>query len=61
MVGDREHDVSGARQHGIPCIGVNWGYGSPEELLTAGAVALADSPADVVDLVHDTYRVEHWS
>lgn len=61
MVGDREHDVSGARQHGIPCIGVNWGYGSPEELLTAGAVALADSPTDVVDLVHGTYGVEHWS
>jgi phosphoglycolate phosphatase len=61
MIGDRDHDVSGARQHGIPCIGVNWGYGSPEELLTAGAVALADTPADVVDLVHDTYGVEHWS
>ncbi|MDB0005917.1 HAD hydrolase-like protein, partial [Ilumatobacteraceae bacterium] len=32
MVGDRDHDVHGARHHGIPCIGVNWGYGTPTEL-----------------------------
>lgn len=60
MVGDRDHDVHGARHHGIVCIGVNWGYGTPEELLTAGAVALADSPADVVEMVHETYVVDHW-
>ncbi len=61
MVGDRDHDVLGALQNGIPCIGVNWGYGSPEELLTSGAVAMADSPADVVELVNRTYRFGHWS
>ncbi len=60
MVGDRDHDVHGARHHGIPCIGVNWGYGSPEELLGAGAVVLADHPAEVAALVHRTYRVDHW-
>ena len=60
MVGDRDHDVHGALHHGIPCIGVNWGYGSPTELLTAGAVALADSPADVVEMVHESYVVDHW-
>ena len=51
MVGDRDHDVHGALQNGLPCVGVTWGYGSVEELLTAGAFALADEPADVVDLV----------
>lgn len=56
MVGDRDHDVLGAMQHGIGCIGVTWGYGSPEELLTSGAVVLADTPADVVDLAQSTYR-----
>lgn len=31
MVGDREHDVEGARANGIPSIGVRYGYGKPEE------------------------------
>jgi len=57
MVGDRDHDVRGAMHHGITCIGVTWGYGSPDELLIAGAVALADSPGEVVDLVLEPYRL----
>jgi phosphoglycolate phosphatase len=57
MVGDRDHDVHGAMHHGIPCIGVSWGYGSVEELLRAGAVAIADSPADVVEMVRQPYRL----
>jgi phosphoglycolate phosphatase len=44
MVGDREHDVKGAAEFGIPTIGVLWGYGSQEELAAAGAAALVDSP-----------------
>ena len=56
MVGDRDHDVLGAMHHQITCIGVTWGYGSVEELIVAGAVALADSPAEVVDLVQQSYR-----
>ena len=32
MVGDREHDIFGARQNGIDTIAVNYGYGSQEEL-----------------------------
>lgn len=60
MVGDRDHDVLGAKRHRIPCIGVTWGYGEPPELLGSGAVALADSAHEVVDLVHETYRLTHW-
>jgi phosphoglycolate phosphatase len=37
MVGDREHDVFGARAHGIACAGAGWGYGVPGELAAAGA------------------------
>ena len=48
MVGDRDHDVDGARVHGIDTIGVLWGYGTTEELTTAGARWLAATPADVV-------------
>lgn len=43
MVGDREHDVRGAATHGVPCIGVLWGYGSREELDAAGAQAIAET------------------
>ena len=57
MVGDRDHDVVGAMYHGIPCIGVTWGYGSIEELLGAGAAALADTPAEVAELVAQPYRL----
>lgn len=47
MVGDREHDVLGARENGLRTIGVTFGYGSREELLTAGAIAVADSPEEL--------------
>jgi phosphoglycolate phosphatase len=50
MVGDREHDVLGAAVHGIPAIGVLWGYGDADELRAAGAAALAEQPQDVPDL-----------
>ena len=48
MVGDREHDVHGARAHGIGTIGVLWGYGTAEELLGAGALTLVGTPAELV-------------
>jgi phosphoglycolate phosphatase len=54
MIGDRDHDVHGAAVHGIDTIGVLWGYGDAAELTGAGAWALADSPADVVDLLTQT-------
>jgi phosphoglycolate phosphatase len=44
MVGDRLYDVIGARQHGLPTIGVLWGVGSEAELRGAGAAALLASP-----------------
>lgn len=51
MVGDRSYDVLGAAEHGVPCIGALWGYGSAQELSGAGAVALARSPADLPGLL----------
>ncbi len=41
MIGDRKHDVLGAAENGLPCIGVLYGYGSRAELVEAGAAALA--------------------
>ena len=37
MIGDREHDIHGAKQHGLPAIGVLYGYGDLAELESAGA------------------------
>ena len=47
MVGDRHHDVHGAKQHGIDTIGVLWGYGDADELTEAGAVNLVSSPEEL--------------
>ena len=37
MVGDRSHDIIGAKENGIISIGVLYGYGNYEELNSAGA------------------------
>jgi len=45
MIGDREHDIIGARAHGVLAIGVAWGYGPRAELEAAGADhVVADFP-----------------
>lgn len=51
MVGDRSHDVLGASKHGIPCIGVLYGYGSREELCGAGAFRIAKTVDEVGDII----------
>jgi phosphoglycolate phosphatase len=57
MVGDRDHDVEGALQNNIDCIGVSWGFGTHRELTDAGAAHVVDSPAEVVSAVASTYRL----
>ena len=47
MIGDRKHDMLGARDLGIYSIGVSWGYGSREELMEAGAMHIVDSPGQL--------------
>ena len=51
MVGDREHDVLGARENGLPCMGVLFGYGDLEELENAGAALIAETVAEVGQLI----------
>ncbi|WP_300620023.1 HAD hydrolase-like protein [Dokdonella sp.] len=48
MVGDRHFDVEGAKANAVHAVGVLWGFGSREELLDAGADAIAETPADLV-------------
>jgi phosphoglycolate phosphatase len=49
MVGDREHDARAASRHGIPTVGVLWGYGSREELVSAGAAIVIAQPSELLE------------
>jgi phosphoglycolate phosphatase len=51
LVGDRSHDVLGAAAHGLPCLGAGWGPAEDGELESAGAVAIAATPAEVFALL----------
>ena len=42
-VGDSEVDVQTAKNAGLECIGVTWGFRDKEELLTAGSAFIADN------------------
>jgi len=48
MIGDREHDIIGARKNGLRNIGVLYGYGDAAELRAAGADALCATPGDIL-------------
>ena len=51
MVGDRRHDISGAHAVGMRGLGVLWGYGTRDELETAGADRLVESTADLASTI----------
>jgi phosphoglycolate phosphatase len=44
MIGDRSHDMVGAKNNGMQAIGVLYGYGSKDELLGAGASQICATP-----------------
>jgi phosphoglycolate phosphatase len=44
MIGDRSHDMLGARNNGMTAVGVLYGYGSEAELLAAGAHHVCATP-----------------
>lgn len=52
MVGDTAFDVIGAAAHGIPTIGVSWGYGEVADMEAAGAVAIARTMDELVELLN---------
>lgn len=54
MVGDTVYDVIGAAVLGIPTIGVSWGYGSVADMQNAGAVAIANSVAQLQEILTST-------
>jgi len=48
MIGDREHDIIGAKENGVHGYGVLWGYGTKDELEASGAHAFISTPRDLV-------------
>ncbi len=55
MVGDRSHDMIGAKHNHLTAIGVTYGYGTEEELKTHGADLIAHSPDDIPRLLVHGY------
>lgn len=51
MIGDRHHDIDGAKANGIASLGVLFGYGSLEELRMAGADYIAEEVDDILKFV----------
>jgi phosphoglycolate phosphatase len=47
MIGDRSHDMIGARNNQMTAVGVLYGYGSNDELVTAGAQHISPTPEDL--------------
>lgn len=50
MIGDRFHDVLGAKENKIPCAGVLYGYGDRQELEEAGAAFIVSAPKEILAL-----------
>lgn len=52
MVGDTEFDVIGAAAHGISTVGVSWGYGKVEAMRQAGAIAIANTMEELLNIIN---------
>lgn len=53
MVGDTAFDVIGAKKHGIPTLGVSWGYGDVADMIKAGAVKIVYSAEELLSSLED--------
>ena len=51
MIGDRKHDIIGAKENKLNSIGVLYGYGNREELSQAGADYIVKDIAGLRDLL----------
>ncbi len=55
MIGDRSHDMVGAKNNGMHAVGVLYGYGSADELIGAGASHVCTSPLALLDHIQSTF------
>ena len=51
MIGDTAYDIDMAKAAGLRALGVAWGYHAPEELIAAGADAVAATPGELMELL----------
>lgn len=51
MVGDRHHDIDGAKYVGIDSIGVEYGFAEKDELKNAGATYIVKELDDILEVV----------
>ncbi|MFR0962758.1 MAG: HAD hydrolase-like protein [Dorea sp.] len=51
MIGDREHDVVGAHENGLDCLGILYGFGSRKEFEEAGANYIRGNVEDILQFV----------
>ena len=58
MIGDRRHDIDGARNNDIPSVGALWGYADEGELHMAEPDGLAGHPEEVIDILTDMFGLE---
>ncbi len=52
MIGDRHHDIDGAKENNIDSLGVLYGYGDFYELKNAGADYIAESTQDILKIIN---------
>lgn len=52
MVGDTVYDIRGAAYHGIPAIGVAWGYGNTQDMQREGAIAIVNTTEELLELLN---------
>ena len=50
-IGDSDVDIMTAQNAGIPCISVDWGFRSRQQLLAAGALKIASTPSELVEML----------
>jgi phosphoglycolate phosphatase len=53
MIGDRHHDIDAGVEVGTHTAGVLWGFGSREELSSAGATAVVETPQELVAVLNN--------
>ena len=50
-VGDSDVDLATARNAGLPCISVLWGFRDKEFLIAHGATVFAENPMEILDVL----------
>ncbi len=56
MVGDQPDDMAAALRAQIPGLGVSWGFGAPDDLIAAGATAIAASPVQLAAAIEEVLQ-----